>query len=44
MNEPIDVIVTVSVDELPAPTLRAGELSDNEKSALEVMVSAKDVE
>lgn len=44
MNEPVDVTVTVSVDEPPAPTLSVGELRDNEKSAPEVMVSAKDVE
>jgi hypothetical protein len=43
LNEPIDVTVTVSVVEPPAPTLRVGELSDNEKSALDVMVNAKEV-
>lgn len=43
LNEPVDVTVTVSVDEPPAPTLSVGELSDNEKSAPGVMVSAKDV-
>jgi hypothetical protein len=43
LNDPIDVIVTVSVAEPPAPTLRVGEVSDNEKSAPEVTVSAKDV-
>lgn len=43
LNEPIDVTVTVSVEEPPAPTLSVGELRDNEKSAPEVMVSAKDV-
>lgn len=44
LNEPNDVIVTVSVAEPPAPTLRVGELSDNEKSALEVIVRAKEAE
>ncbi len=43
LKEPIDVIVTVSVTEAPAPTLRVGELSPKEKSALEVTVSANDV-
>lgn len=43
LNEPIDVIVIVSVLEPPTPTLRVGELSDNEKSALDVMVNAKEV-
>lgn len=43
LNEPIEVIVTVSVAELPAPTLSVGELSDNEKSELEITVSAKAV-
>jgi hypothetical protein len=43
LNDPIDVTVTVSVADPPAPTLRAGELSDIEKSAPEVTVSANDV-
>jgi hypothetical protein len=43
LNDPIDVIETVSMAELPAPTLIVGELSDKEKSAPEVIVSAKDV-
>ena len=43
LNDPIDVIVTVSVAEPLAPTLRVGEASDNEKSAVEVTVSAKEV-
>ncbi len=43
LNEPVEVIVTVSVTELPAPTLRVGELSPNEKSELEVIVRAKEV-
>lgn len=43
LNEPIEVIVNVSVAKLPAPTLRVGELSPNEKSELEVIVSAKEV-
>lgn len=36
LNDPIDVTVTVLVAELPDPTLRAGELSESEKSAPEV--------
>jgi hypothetical protein len=43
LNEPIEVIVTVSVDEPPAPTLRVGELSEIAKSAAEVIVSTKEV-
>jgi hypothetical protein len=43
LNDPDEVIVTVLVAELPAPTLRVGELSPKEKSAPEVMVSEKDV-
>ena len=43
LNDPIEPIVTVSVAEAPAPTLRVGEVSDNEKSALEVTLSVKDV-
>lgn len=43
LKEPIDVTVTVSVAELPAPTIRVGELSPNEKSAPGVTVRAKDV-
>ena len=43
LNDPVEVMVAVSVAELPAPTLRFGVLSDNEKSALDVMVREKDV-
>lgn len=41
LNEPVDVTVTVSVDEPPAPTLSVGELRDSAKSAPEVTVSTK---
>jgi hypothetical protein len=41
LNEPVEVTVTVSVEEPPAPTLSVGELRDSEKSAPEVTVSTK---
>ena len=44
LKPPADVTVTVSVAELPEPTLRVGELSASEKSAPEVIVSANAVE
>ncbi len=43
MKDPIEVIVTVSIPEPPAPTLRVGEVSEMEKSAPEVIVSEKEV-
>jgi len=43
LKDPIEVIVTVSIPELPAPTLRVGEVSEMEKSAPEVIVSEKEV-
>jgi hypothetical protein len=39
LNEPIEVIVTVSVAELPGPTVRLLELNEIEKSLSGVIVS-----
>jgi len=41
LNVPTEAIVTVSVAELPDPTVRLDELRDSEKSAPEVTVSTK---
>jgi len=44
LNDPRDVTVTVSSDELPAATLRVGAVRDNPKSAPDVTVRVKLVE
>jgi len=41
LKEPIEVTVTVSVDDPPEEMLIVGELSATSKSALEVTVSRK---